>query len=111
MSHLKFVVLLTHPKLAMLALPLSTCRVERGDVRSRTWGESRIKYDNKLDSLTYRLFCYNYSAALPPGIKVNKVFIMRAKRATKVKKKGNKVSKLSDRWLILNSNGISTVER
>jgi len=26
MSHFKFVVLLTHPKLAMLALPLSTCR-------------------------------------------------------------------------------------
>ena len=25
MSHFKFVVLLTHPKLAMLALPLSTC--------------------------------------------------------------------------------------
>jgi len=26
MSHFKFIVLLTHPKLATLALPLSTCR-------------------------------------------------------------------------------------
>ena len=46
MSYFKFIVLLTHPKLAAIALPLSTSR--EGDVRWRTWGESTIKYDIKL---------------------------------------------------------------
>ena len=49
MLHFKFIVLLTHPKLAVLALPLSTCR--RGDVRWRTWGELWMICDNKLFDL------------------------------------------------------------
>jgi hypothetical protein len=47
MSYFKFIALLTHPKLATLALPLSNCR----DLRKRTWGESRKKYDIKLFQL------------------------------------------------------------
>ena len=53
MLYFKF-ILWTHPKLAALVLPFSMSR-EWGDVRLRTWGESRIKFDNILFHL---LICF-----------------------------------------------------
>ena len=54
MSYFRFIALLTHPKLAWLALPLSKRR--EGGIRWRTWGESRLIHDNKL----FHLFIHRY---------------------------------------------------
>ncbi len=45
MSYLRFSIVLPHLKFATLALPLSTSR--EGEACKRTWGEPRIKHDNK----------------------------------------------------------------
>jgi hypothetical protein len=53
MSYFKFIVLLTYPKLAALAMPLPI--VVRGDPEYSVWGEPRIKCDNKLFYLPYAI--------------------------------------------------------
>jgi len=55
MSYFKFIVLLTHPKLAVLALPLSTSR--EGARPPADVGWVMDKYDIKL----FRLLIYNFS--------------------------------------------------
>ena len=56
---------LTHPFASAMLFP-SLCK-ERGKVRWRTWGEFRLKHDNKLFSLLkrYRILIRMISFSVP----------------------------------------------